>query len=415
MECFNKYVSEDGSEEKCYAKGFVAYGVRPRLIDPIEIFDAVCDGIGLRVEANIPVIGFDSISTSCYNSSCDYRKSYEGYWSCPLDNYYLNESSVDGCHATNDWSHFYFTLSAYDPAASDPFFENYDFSSENRSVLYPVFDAEEFYGAILDRGVKVFDLASGRLVYMTDVYPGLRVESINDYLRACIDHYTLGVQENSSSSSENSSSSQISSSSDVETSSSSLEFSSAVEEMSSSSISSSSGENIESSSTSAGETESSSSGGTVGEIFVAEAEQEYSPDQIFSEGLLNMKEGSCYSLNPERGTQIGWVNNDAQDSWWWQEVDCGTGEKIDRNRIGVCPGFPLGGVPENPSKTCVAYEGKCYRCKSENAFVDCSQEWVWRWNFNEDAVDSWYEEVDCEDPWNTRRRVQTIVLACIGR
>ena len=35
-----------------------------------------------------------------------------------------------------------------------------------------------------------------------------------------------------------------------------------------------------------------------------------------------MTPGKCYSLNPERGTQYGWINNNAQDSWWWVETPC---------------------------------------------------------------------------------------------
>jgi hypothetical protein len=49
----------------------------------------------------------------------------------------------------------------------------------------------------------------------------------------------------------------------------------------------------------------------------------YTADDIFSGGLDNMESGKCYSLNPDRGTQYGWINNDAQDRWWWVEVSCG--------------------------------------------------------------------------------------------
>ncbi len=35
-----------------------------------------------------------------------------------------------------------------------------------------------------------------------------------------------------------------------------------------------------------------------------------------------METGKCYSLNPDRGAQYGWINNNAQDSWWWVEVPC---------------------------------------------------------------------------------------------
>ena len=184
------------------------------------------------------------------------------------------------------------------------------------------------------------------------------------------------------------------SSSSVEESSSS-ESSSSSEPPSSSSLSSSSEELSSSSEEIVVE---SSSVMPVDEPFVAGPNQDYTPDQIFSSGLQNMEPGKCYSLNPDRGTQHGWINNNAQDSWWWREVDCTTGEKVDRNRVGQCPGFPLDRVPSNPTSTCFAYNGKCYRCKTENSYVDCSQEWLWKWSFNGDLVGTWYTEVNCNRP-----------------
>lgn len=174
----------------------------------------------------------------------------------------------------------------------------------------------------------------------------------------------------------------------VEESSSSVEeSSSSAEESSSSEISSSSEDVVD-----------SSSSLSVAEPFVAGADQEYSPDQIFNSGLQNMEPGACYSLNPDRGVQHGWINTNAQDSYWWRESDCNTGEKVDRNRIGQCPGFPIGGTPEHPDRTCFAHNGKCYRCMVEKSYVDCSQDWLWKWNFNQDLVNDWYTEVDCNNP-----------------
>ena len=48
----------------------------------------------------------------------------------------------------------------------------------------------------------------------------------------------------------------------------------------------------------------------------------YNVGDCFFDGLDNMTPGKCYSLNPERGTQYGWINNNAQDSWWWVEAPC---------------------------------------------------------------------------------------------
>ena len=191
-----------------------------------------------------------------------------------------------------------------------------------------------------------------------------------------------------------------SSSIQVQSSCSSVESSSSVVELSSSSeklFSSSSDEAPESSSSFIEESSSSSVGA---ETFVSDGNQIYAPDQIFKDGLQNMEDGLCYSLNPERGTVNGWnISYNAQDSWWWREVDCETGEKVDKNKIGVCSGSPLGDVPKHPDRTCFAYNGKCYRCKAENEFVDCSQEWIWKWSFNGDPADSWFAEVDCFNPF----------------
>ena len=174
----------------------------------------------------------------------------------------------------------------------------------------------------------------------------------------------------------------------VEESSSSVEeSSSSAEESSSSEISSSSEDVVD-----------SSSSLSVAEPFVAGADQEYSPDQIFNSGLQNMEPGACYSLNPERGVQHGWINTNAQDTYWWRESDCYTGEKIDRKRIGQCPGSPIGHTPEHPDRTCFAHNGKCYRCMVEKSYVDCTQEWVWKWDFNPGLVNDWYTEVDCNNP-----------------
>jgi len=49
----------------------------------------------------------------------------------------------------------------------------------------------------------------------------------------------------------------------------------------------------------------------------------YTASDCFSNGLDNMEPGKCYGLNPDRGIQYGWINNDAQDRWWWREVPCG--------------------------------------------------------------------------------------------
>ncbi len=55
----------------------------------------------------------------------------------------------------------------------------------------------------------------------------------------------------------------------------------------------------------------------------------YTENDCFSEGgdgLYNMEPGKCYTMNPDRireGNNKGWVNNNAQDRWWWVETGCG--------------------------------------------------------------------------------------------
>jgi hypothetical protein len=81
----------------------------------------------------------------------------------------------------------------------------------------------------------------------------------------------------------------------------------------------------------------------------------YTADNCFSGGLDNMEPGKCYSLNPSRGTQYGWINNDARDRWWWVEVSCGGEEEPE-----LCPSEFLGKksfAKENyNSKEAVSYD-----------------------------------------------------------
>ena len=136
------------------------------------------------------------------------------------------------------------------------------------------------------------------------------------------------------------------------------------------------------------------------QTFVLDGNQTYTPDQMFKEGLQNMEDGLCYSLNPERGTVNGWnISYNAQDSWWWREVDCETGDKVDRNRVGVCPGFPLDHVPSNPERACLAYNGLCYRCNLARG-SECASSWLWTGgSFGSHNIGYYYEQVDCYDPF----------------
>lgn len=108
-----------------------------------------------------------------------------------------------------------------------------------------------------------------------------------------------------------------------------------------------------------------------------------------------MEEGSCYSLNPARANEFnGWVNDNASDSWWWREVDCNTGNRIDKNKIGACPGFPLDEIPSNPTSACFAYKGTCYKCNPSRG-GDCGNSWLWSGSFSYGNIGWWYVEIDC--------------------
>ena len=182
----------------------------------------------------------------------------------------------------------------------------------------------------------------------TSVYPN--IEAMDD---VCAEWQNRGGRNRSSSSKmESSSSWNVSSSSlqvEISSSNNETESSSSMENVSSSSVNdewSSSSNFVESSSSVYVESSSSDfvySSSDDG-VFVAGGDQEYTSDQIFKDGLDNMEKGKCYSLNPARGTQHGWINTNAQDSWWWREVDCKTGDKVDNNR--VVSGVPAGQCAE---------------------------------------------------------------------
>ena len=140
---------------------------------------------------------------------------------------------------------------------------------------------------------------------------------------------------------------------------------------------------------------SSKADGFESETFVAGENQIYSPEQVFSDGLRNMETGKCYSLNPDRGVQSGWISDNAQDSWWWTEVPCDgsvplietTSAGCHENRRGptaiYLPGDCFSGGLDNMEI------GKCYAL---NPARGAQYGWI-----NNNAQDSWWwVEVPCE-------------------
>jgi len=195
-------------------------------------------------------------------------------------------------------------------------------------------------------------------------------------------------------------------------SSSSVEGGSSATPISSSSIdgSSSSEEPYESSSSGGEETSSSSSGNDESssssasgidsscpdcETNVRSAEAVYTSDQIFNSGLENMEDGKCYSLNPDRGTQYGWINNNAQDSWWWVEVPCDGSAPEEESTSAGCVENQRGANAVYTSADCFSSgldnmeEGECY---SLNPDRGTQYGWI-----NNNAQDSWWwVETPCE-------------------
>ena len=404
----------------------ILFKKRPVLLGDFRLYyhKPYCEADGNIVfRANIPVAYYRGESFFCMKKGCVSSEAVEGAWQCDDDFQQINGCSVVPEHRSIP---FYYSVLTKELKASWGI--KVDFSSNpdpNLGMSLPYFEVSELLKVVADAGVFEGDGDFDK--DLKDLYPQFSINSFDDYVRACAYHLNIDVSSSSEVGSSSSSSSLfvLASSSSVQ-SSSSEESSSSIGESSSSENSSSSVEMEFSSSSD--ETESSSSNGnesssSLGDeasssslqiessssefvysssddgCFVPGGDQVHSPNQIFSDCLDNMEPGKCYSINPDRGTQYGWMNTDAQDRWWWREVDCETGEKVDRNRVGACPGFPLDKVPSNPKQSCIAYNGKCYRCKSENSYVDCSQEWLWKWNFNEQNIGSWYAEVDCYNPF----------------
>ena len=128
--------------------------------------------------------------------------------------------------------------------------------------------------------------------------------------------------------------------------------------------------------------------------------------------------GKCYRCNAARRAdecdeEWMWIYPYTPDKYFFTEIDCISGERKDNNRIGQCPGFPMETTPYNPEQACIAHNGKCYRCKSENSYVNCSHNWLWTGeNFGTHNIGLWYEEVDCNDPFEKENN-EFVVDGCV--
>ena len=220
------------------------------------------------------------------------------------------------------------------------------------------------------------------------------IEDVFDFIRPRLD-YCRSRDRSSSSQISSSSSSAKSSSSNVKSSSSSKTIeisSSSIEDKSSSSVNnerSSSSKFVESSSS------KHMSSSSEGNVFVAGADQEYTPGKIYSSGLHNMEPGKCYSLNPERGTQYGWICTNAQDKWWWHEVPCDGSAPAKKVTSAGCIENKRGSNAVYRPEDCFysgldnMEPGKCYSLNPERG---TQRGWI-----SSNAQDSWWWiETPCE-------------------
>jgi len=295
----------------------------------------------------------------------------------PFYTCYSGDMDENGCSAKN-FTAVYFN-------------KNLEFTESTLDRIPPNFTLDSAI-ALGDRAVqkisKMFVIIDGEYVGRGNL-SSLTRRTMADALSFCnyiINDYEWRHRSSSSAQLESSSSSEESSSSAVESSSSSEDASSSSEERMSSS-------EIFFSSSSESFVEPSSSSGA--ETFVSGGNQTYTPDQIFNDGLQNMESGKCYSLNSERGSVVGWsISLNAQDTWWWREVDCETGDTPLEEGVGSCAAFP-GKKPSDVS-ACYAYNGSCYICDNSESFVDCNADWLWNYNF---PYHNWFKQVNCNDPY----------------
>lgn len=42
----------------------------------------------------------------------------------------------------------------------------------------------------------------------------------------------------------------------------------------------------------------------------------------YKSGLASMSANTCYTMNSDRGASPAWINNNANDTWWWKTTSC---------------------------------------------------------------------------------------------
>ncbi len=406
-----------GTPELCGSMLYTVYRNRPAMLGDIRLHNnPVCMGNRIEFRANVPEVHYFPYSFLCEKENCRGRNSFEGYWTCSDEN-----SPIEGCLPElfyNPGLLFYYDLierKLFSFWGEVNFDEDSSITESQFDVAF--FDIEEMLNSIAERGVWADRHDTSLRVPLSMIYPERKYYTFYDHVKACAYHYgyewdefgLLRKIEPSSSSSkgtlEISSSSEVMSSEAVSSSSENVSCSS--NEVSSSSEGISSSSNIELSSSAYGEwlssssekefslAGSSSSSEIIDGIFIPGPDQTYAPDQIFRGGLQNMEDGKCYSLNPERGAQYGWINTNAQDTWWWIEVPCdGSLPIVEKTSAGCVMNKRGANAVYNPGDCFFGgldnmISGKCYSLNPERG---TQYGWI-----NNDAQDSWWwVETPCE-------------------
>lgn len=80
-------------------------------------------------------------------------------------------------------------------------------------------------------------------------------------------------------------------------------------------------------------------------------------EHCYKSGLLNMEEGACYTMNPDRSNENPqWINNIATETWWWKKVSCDVFPDVGGLKRVVRPSVGEEVTPVEVVKTAKVYD-----------------------------------------------------------
>lgn len=80
-------------------------------------------------------------------------------------------------------------------------------------------------------------------------------------------------------------------------------------------------------------------------------------EHCYKSGLLNMEEGACYTMNPDRSSENPqWINNIATETWWWKKVSCDVFPDVGGLKRVVHPSVGEEVTPVEAVKTAKVYD-----------------------------------------------------------